>query len=230
MAHESRRHLWVPLRDSLRNTGATGDIDVYEDDGSRGRWGNGRRCLVDYDPRATHHVVLQDDAVIPQDLIAGIEAWLDILPPSILCLYSGRVKPWRRIHARHAQPPCWLSMQSVQWGPALVFPTSAIPGLVAFADRLTQVGNYDLKLSEANKMTHRLPVLVPSPSWVNHAATPSLVPGRSGTRHALASLGPDDSVFDWAPLGSARIIPVPEFARQPGGREHHQKELRKRFA
>ena len=221
MAHESRRYLFEPLAESL-------GIEVWAkvDDGSLGRWGNGRRCLLSYDSSASHHLVIQDDAVPAPDLIAGIEAWLPHLPDSILVLYSGRVRPWRHIHDRHSRPPCWLKMKSIQWGVALVIPTPIIPALVKFADRLTRVGNYDLRLSEANQKTHRLPVLVPSPSWVQHAGAPSTVAGRQAERYALNHH--KQSILDWAEPGNAPIIPVPDFPRRPGGREFHQRELRRR--
>jgi hypothetical protein len=215
MAHVSRRALWEPLAERI------GADEVYEDDGSRGRWGNGRRCLLNYGPDDSHVLVIQDDALPAADLIPALEMWLPLLPDSILCLYSGRLAAWRQIHRRYAKPPCWLQMQAVQWGVALVVPTSIIPQTVKRGDSMPLIGNYDLRLSEANLRERRLPVLYPSPSWVNHADSPSTVPGRKGGRHALCAVPESDAALDWADPGEAPIIRVPDFQRRPAGRQHY---------
>jgi hypothetical protein len=215
MAHTSRRTLWEPLAERI------GADEVYEDDGSLGRWGNGRRCLLNYEPEDTHVLVIQDDALPAADLIPALELWLPHLPDSILCLYSGRLAAWRQIHRRYAKPPCWLQMPDLQWGPAVVVPTEYIPSLVRRADTLTTISNYDLRISEANLRLRKLPVLYPSPSWVDHAETPSTVPGRSGSRHALRALTTTDSALEWGAPGEAPIIPCPRFTRRPAGQILH---------
>lgn len=214
MAHESRAHLLYPLADKLDRR-----VTLCVDDGSLGRWGNGRRSLLTHNKESTHHMVLQDDAVIPQDLVAGIEAWLDVLPACILVLYTGRIRAWREIHNRHAQPPCFLQMTDIQWGVAIVMPTSVIPLTVKQGDKIPKIDNYDMRLGLANKTTFKLPVLYPSPSWVDHMETPSTVPGRKPNRFALNFLGEDKSVFDWAPIGEAPIIRVPDFRRKNVGQQ-----------
>lgn len=214
MAHPSRSHLYEPLSEKL-GIGIT--LDSRDD-----RWDTGRKSLLAYDSEATHHLVIQDDAVPAADLLLGIEAWLPHLPKSILCLYSGRLQTWRRIHARHAKPPCFLQMNDIQWGVALVVPTDCIDVLVKNGDRLTRVGNYDMRLGLANRATYKLPVLYPSPSWVDHAHTPSLVPGRSPSRHALNALTAEQSVLDWAVPGDAPIIKCPDFNRRPAGQQFYR--------
>lgn len=216
MAHASRRALWEPLQSHL--TGA----QVYEDDGTLGRWGNGRRCLLNYGPDDTHVLVIQDDALPASHLIEGLEHWLPRLPDSILCLYSGKLGQWRKIHDKFAQPPCWLQMAQIQWGVALVVPTKYIPAMVKKADSFTRIGNYDMRLSEGNMRTNKLPVLYPSPSWVQHAYAESTVPGRKPNRHALHALTQDQSVLDWALQGEAPIIRVPDFSRRPAGQQFYR--------
>lgn len=206
MAHQDRAHLYEPLAEKL-------GAEPLVDDGSLGRWGNGRRCLQSYDSAASHVMVVQDDAVVPVDLVDGVTWALEHLPPSILCLYSGRLRAWRRIHGHHAKPPCWLQMRNIQWGVALVVPTADVTRIVTLGDRLVKMDNYDARLGEANMRTAKLPVLYPSPSWVDHAYTPSLVPGRLPNRHALQFLGQDRSIMkDWGPE-QAPVIRVPDFVR-----------------
>lgn len=208
MCHASRRHLWQPL------AGQLGDVTVCEDDGRLGRWGNGRRALLAYDKSATHHLVLQDDAVPAEDLRIGIEEWLTHLPDAILCLYAGKLAVWRQTVTKYATPPCWLRMSHVQWGVGLVMPTHTIADTVKIGDRLTTVKNYDWRYSLANHKTHRLPVYYPTPSWVEHAETPSTVPGRKPNRHALTCLSEYDSVLDWGTPGETPTITVPDFVRR----------------
>lgn len=207
MGHSSRR----PLINNLIQKFPTSTVCV--DDGRLGRWGNGSRALLSYDEDASHHLVIQDDALPAQHLIQGIEAWLPFLPDSILCLYSGKVGPWRRIHQKYAQNPCWLQMTDIQWGVALVVPTHAIEYLVGCGNMMPKVDNYDARLGLANKKTTRLPVLYPSPSWVDHATVESTVPGRKATRKALQFVGEDRSVLEWKPSLGAKIIRVPDFTR-----------------
>lgn len=216
MAHVSREELYVPLAESLGS-----DVTLCVDDGTLGRWGNGRRSLLSYSPEATHQLVIQDDALPAQDLRIGLEGWIPHLPDSILCLYSGKLAKWRAIHDRFAQPPCWLQMEQIQWGVALVVPTFYIETLVARADQMARIDNYDMRLSEANLRTHRLPVLYPSPSWAQHAHTPSTVPGRKPNRHALQALTQEESALDWGTPGQSPIIRVPDFQRRAGGRQYY---------
>lgn len=206
MCHESRAELWDPLHAQFE------DATLCVDDGRLGRWGNGRRCLKAYDPGADYHLVLQDDALPAPDLLAALEMWLPHLGNSILCLYSGRVRGWRAVHDKYAKPPCWLSMSKIQWGVALVVPTHVAADLVRIGDRLTKMDNYDSRLGEANRKSHKLPVLVPSPSWVQHAVTPSTVPGRKPNRQALHHYG-SESLLQWGNPGDVPIIRVPDFDR-----------------
>lgn len=206
MCHEQREPLWRPLLDSIPRA------DAVVDNGRLGRWGNGRRALQGYDPDASWHMVLQDDALPAPDLIEALELWLPTLPPHITCLYAGKVRGWRVIHDQFAKPPCWMSMHSIQWGVALVYPTHVIKDLIKIGDRMDKIQNMDSRISEANKRTHKLPVYIPSPSWVEHANTPSTVPGRKPNRHALTHYaGP--SLLQWGEPGKVPVIRVPDFVR-----------------
>lgn len=213
MAHPSRA-AFIPSLQSRLASPASVVFDEKND-----RWDTGRRSLLAYSPDATHHLVIQDDAIPASALVQGLNRWLPRLPESALCLYSGNISQFRRIYRQRARPPCFLQMQQLQWGVAIVLPTKFIPAVVEMGDALEQIGNYDMRLSMWC-VENDLPVLYPQQCWVNHRRTPSLVPGRSSQRQAL--LPWPHSVRDWGrALKRPIIVPCPEFKRNPGGREHY---------
>lgn len=176
MAHP-RRAAFVPEL----TTALDRDAEVVWDDGSNSRWGTGRRALLAYDPDATHHLVIQDDAVIPRDLAAGAEAALKHTPGDVpLCLYVGRVRPYREMVTEYVRKAgagaSWLVMDRLNWGVAVVIPTIYIDDLVAWCDG-GRIPNYDSRMS-AWFEAEGIPVWYPWPSLVDHRESPSLVPGR----------------------------------------------------
>lgn len=173
--------------------------DRYND-----RWDTGRRSLLAYDADCTHHVVIQDDAVLSRDLPAGILAALRPTPrESIVSLYLGRTRAWRPIwlRAQRFRPELrWIRMDELMWGVGVVLPTHRIEEIVELADGFSQIANYDSRISAAC-MVLQIPVYYPWPSLVSHRATPSLVEGRGWRgRHAYQFLGEDNSAADlnWA--------------------------------
>jgi hypothetical protein len=215
MAHP-RRAAFVPELQAKLDREST----VVWDDGSNSRWGTGRRALLAYDPDATHHLVIQDDAVIPRDLAAGVEAALTHAPDNVpLCLYVGKVRPYRELVAeyvgRAAGGASWLVMDRLNWGVAVVVPVALIEAMVAACDAQT-IPNYDSRMSayfEAND----IPVWYPWPSLVDHRESPSLVPGRGHSgRVAHKFIGADASALDIDYSGPALRLPNADSYR-PGG-------------
>lgn len=209
MAHPKRKALLPKL--CLR-LGVPADNIVF--DRENDRWETGRRALLAFDPEATHHAVIQDDAVPAKDLLQAVEQAIPKLPDSVLCLYAGRVREFRLILNKKRPPqPCWLQMRKINWGVALVFPTKYILPIVEYGDARVEMENYDMRISEWCVLND-VPVLYPYPSWVNHETTPSLIPGRSACSKAVLSLPPTKSALAWAPRGRAPIVPIPDFTRK----------------
>jgi hypothetical protein len=214
MAHP-RRSGFIPELQAALDRPAT----VAWDDGSNSRWGTGRRALLAYDPAASHHLVLQDDSVIPRDLVAGLEAALQHAPEDVpVCLYVGKVRPYREMvteYVRRARDASWLVMDRINWGVALVFPTSIIDELVAYCDTQT-IPNYDSRMSKWFE-AKRIPVWYPFPSLVDHRESPSLVPGRGHSgRVAHRFIGADASALDIDYSGQVLRLPNANDYR-PGG-------------
>jgi len=181
------------------------------------RWDTGRRSLLAYDPTATHHVVIQDDALLPNDLIPGLEQIIPYVPAGHpLCLYVGSSRPYVNVIRyftgladSQATPTSWLIMKHINWGVGLVFPTAQIPALVAHCDTRT-VTQYDTRVSkwfEGDLGGNPRTVWCPWPSLVEHRDSPSLYADRDGVRHAYRFIGEDASALDFDPTGGQIRLP-----------------------
>jgi hypothetical protein len=198
MAHPKRWAFVEELKEKLH------DPYVVWDDGSNDRWSTGRRAMLSYNEEATHQLVIQDDALVCSDLVAGLERALEHVPEgSPVCLYVGRVRPsYERMKV--AAKECarvkasWLVMDGINWGVGVCVPTSCIEEMVQESDKV-QVSNYDSRMS--GYFTRRnIPVYYTWPSLVDHRDSPSLVEGRGGKRHAFWFVGEDQSALsvDWS--------------------------------
>jgi len=84
MAHPTRRDGALRVREALG-----GEIPIVYDTNPvpsaapEQRWATGRRAWEAYDPDADWHLVIQDDAIVCQDMLAGLERALDRLGPSV---------------------------------------------------------------------------------------------------------------------------------------------------
>lgn len=194
MAHPRRAHFLPELQARLDRPARL----VF--DRRNDRWDTGRRAMLAYDKSATHHLVVQDDAVIPRDLVAGIEQALAHVPESSpLCLYCGRVRPYREVIealvADAGPGTSWLTMAQLHWGVGIVMPTKWISDMIAWCDERTEIANYDRRISRWCQ-SRGLTVYYPWPSLVDHRDSPSLVPGRgSAGRRAHRFVGADISAL-----------------------------------
>ena len=146
------------------------------------RWDTGRRAWLSYDPSATHHMVIQDDAIVPPDLPEALSRVAENTPTDCLVsMYAGRTRAFRGAVALAQRKchaiPSWLRAPQLMWGVAVMAPTTHIRDMIAYGDRRTDLSNYDTRLSEWCMSTDT-PVYYPWPSLVNHRISPSLIPGR----------------------------------------------------
>jgi len=214
MAHP-RRAAFVPELEATLDRAAK----VVWDDGSNSRWGTGRRALAAYDPAATHHLVLQDDSVIPRDLVAGVEQMLAHAPQDVpVCLYVGKVRPYKEMvaeYVKRAEGASWLVMDRLNWGVAVILPVSMIEAVVAAGDSQT-IPNYDSRMSTFFE-AKGIDVWYPWPSLVDHRESPSLVPGRGHSgRVAHQFIGAEASALDIDYSGAVLRLPNADSYR-PGG-------------
>jgi hypothetical protein len=174
-------------------------------------WDTGRRALLCHPSSATHHVVIQDDAIVCHDLIAGVRQMLEFVPSETpVGLYVGGF-PARRSHwktmIRRAENAghCWIADRTgSMWGVALVIPTTHIRAIVSQGDRVTRQLLYDGRIRRwyfNSKITGWYTV----PSLVDHRTgdgEPSMIPRRVNlARSAYRFIGETGSALDvnWAP-------------------------------
>lgn len=195
MAHHKRES-------SAQSLSRQFDIPITWDT-NNDRWDTGRRSLLSFDTTATHHLVLQDDAIAEDNLLLQIKEALQYVPYGRpLCLYIGRVQKFARIWIRQIRrDTSWITMPGINWGVGLVIPTNHIEPAVVYGDSLN-LPNYDLRLSRYFEQ-ERIKCWYPWPSLVDHADGPSLVAGRNGGRHAYRY---DPGAFD--PRGKVVYAPL----------------------
>ncbi len=157
------------------------------------RWDTGRRAMLAFDSKATHHAVIQDDVLVCRDLFAGITQALRHVPDGVpVCGYVGRVRPYAEIVTMAAvvarqKDASWLTMHTLNWGPLIIVPTALIPDMISHCDTLKDIPNYDRRLSRFFELERGVSTWYTWPSLVDHADGPSLVPGRIGTDRANAA-------------------------------------------
>jgi hypothetical protein len=222
MAHK-RRASFVPELLAKLDRSATVVWDERDD-----RWDTGRRSLLAYrqaEDQPSHWMVVQDDAVIPRDLVAGVEKALEYVPVAPLCLYAGRVRPFRQLVQHMVNQTTggtsWLSMNQLHWGVGIVMPVELIDACVEWGDARPEIPNYDRRISRWCQH-ERLTVYYPWPSLVDHRDSPSLVPGRgSSGRRAHRFIGADVSVLDRRWDGTVVSMPTLNAAHLPAPARRH---------
>jgi hypothetical protein len=214
MAHPRREAMVTELVESLDRP-AQVVWDEHND-----RHDTGIRAMCAYDPAATHHLVIQDDAVACRDLLAGTEQALEHVPADApVSLYVGRVRPFRRSVERAVEAAgdgvSWLTMEGVYWGPAIVVPTATIDDLAAWY-RHSTIQNYDRRVSRWFEK-HGTACWYSWPSLVDHRGDDSLVTGHNQRRTAHRFAGTDVSALsvDW----SGEVVPIGDTARLDRSRQ-----------
>lgn len=199
MAHPSRARFIPKLVSDLGGT-----VPVVWDR-KNDRWDTGRRALLAHklDPKATHVMVIQDDAVVSRDLERGVTDALTAVPDGVvLGLYMGRSRPFREaishITRQIDHRTRWLTMSQLHWGVGVVIPVKYVKPMVAWCDLRPDIPNYDKRMSRWFQH-QKIQVWYPWPSLVDHRVedNPSLVRGRTSSgRYALKFLGRDKSATD----------------------------------
>jgi hypothetical protein len=195
MAHPVRRE-WV--EDLLEKTGIP---EVSWENGS-GLWATARAAWQMYDSKATHHLVLQDDAIVCRDLLAGVESALEFVSPvALISLFFGtphegslnagsRQAVYRQAVSINAS---WVSLPSLNWGLALVIPTLEIDAMLEWCDQQDDAGD-DQRIGRYFRDIRRWRVWQTWPSLVDHREGPSMM-GHSFTK-AYDFIGAEASALD----------------------------------
>jgi hypothetical protein len=182
-------------------------------------WRNARTAWEMAAPGATHHVLIQDDALVCADFLAGLEKALAFVPPDAIVspyLGMGSNVParWETVANRAtAAGARWIRSDTVMWGVCLVMPTALIPDMITWADRKAGIPD-DMRVGGYAKR-HGLEVWYPWPSLVDHRADmASLTKHRARERVARRFLSRSALALDW----SGEVVTDPILARRTAGR------------
>ncbi|HLR97652.1 MAG TPA: hypothetical protein VK053_24235 [Jiangellaceae bacterium] len=170
------------------------------------RWKVGRRCWEAHDPAADWHLVIQDDVLVADDLLAGLERALDELgAEGLVSAYTGTGRPDQRnvrraLQHADANGHSWISTRSLNWGPAIILPTGAIPDMLTWCeDHITRNqpprSNYDYAIGVYARDVLGWRTWYTVPSLVEHRDLPSLVGHDSGPQR-VAHRYHDGSALD----------------------------------
>lgn len=198
MAHE-KRAAFIPELEARLDREAKVVWDEKND-----CWDTRSRAMRAYSSGASHHVVVQDDAIVCRDLIAGIERALVSLPEpdqTPIVLYIGTKRPLRGtmgIVAAEAESAgaSWVKMTQIHWGVGIVFPVGMIDEMCSWCDGLAGVAADDGRMNRWVGKKH-LDIYYPWPSLVDHRDSPSLIQDKGGEgRRAHRFIGEDNSALD----------------------------------
>lgn len=188
-------------------------VDVPSKD-PRQRWANGRRAWESYDPSADWHMVIQDDAIVCEDLMAGLEEALSVLgPQGLVSAYTGTGRP-NQYHIRRAlrhavdKGHSWMTTRSLCWGVAIILPTNVIDGMLKWCDHRDRSRmNYDMRIGVYARDVLKWKTWYTIPSLVDHADGPSLV-GHGGTKRSAHQFHTGSALdVDWTRVPPTGLNP-----------------------
>lgn len=126
MHHPVRAELIPPLLDKLGH-----DVPVIVDENSDGIWETAKRAWLSFDSRATHHLVLQDDIRVCNNLLDALPKILRFVHPLDSISLCSQIQATETARERNLS---WLRTKRVQHGQALIQPTSQIADWIAWCD------------------------------------------------------------------------------------------------
>lgn len=192
MAHPVRAELAEQVQAALdRPTPIVYDEVPTPSKDPRQRWANGRRAWEAHDPTADWHMVIQDDALVCEDLLAGLEKALAVLGrKGLVSAFTSHGKP-EHTHVRRAwrtavdKGHAWMCTKSLCWGVAIIAPVRTIPKMLDWCSAPGQQDlTYDMRIGRyyRDKLGWRTWYTVPS--LVDHRDGPSLVGHGEADRRA----------------------------------------------
>lgn len=174
--------------------------EVVEDYGKLGAHETSRRAwLSSYRyTKATHHLVLQDDAVLCKDFLKGVVAALTYNPLAAVSLYANR----RNIETAKELGVSWASFRDGLWGIAVAMPSKWVqPYLQWSQTNIPPTYPHDDRRLALWLWEHDLPALGTVPSLVDDGGWSISTMGHNDIRsRARWFIGEDISALsiDWS--------------------------------
>lgn len=211
MAHPVRAEYAEQVQASLdRSVDIVYDSNPVPSADKMQRWATGRSCWEAFDPSADWHLVLQDDVLVSKNLLAGLEKALhQIGPQGLVSAYTGTGRPdqqniIRALAHAEAKGHSWMSTRSLNWGPAIILPTSVIPGMLTWCERHIRRNdrprsNYDYAIGVYARDILGWRTWYTVPSLVEHRGLPSLVGHDKGPQRVAHHFHEGDALdIDWS--------------------------------
>lgn len=171
------------------------------------RWDTGMRAWGMYDPKASHHLVIQDDGHPAENLLEVLNDSINTFADeTATSLYLGRVRPYAQkvtelVNAAQAMDvsPGWIGMDSLFWGVAIMLPTRLIDGAMRWGYLNRDTPYYDQRIARYLARSCSVnTVYYTWPSLVDHDPGPTLIPGHGENRVAHSWL---EDARDWTANG-----------------------------
>lgn len=176
MASEERRHFFPYLKEKLGDVPFSIDAP-RKDPKNIGVWENCKRAWKMYAPEASHHIVIQDDALISKDFMKHVEDLLKKTPGDYAySLYFGDELATAPQEKTKAENEGYIVRRLLGTGVATMLPTYAITRIMEWGDR-NNTNIDDANIGYALQQMG-MKIVYPVPCFVDHRSfkdTPTLV-------------------------------------------------------
>lgn len=208
MAHPLRVAYLQPI---IKKLGFQPQI-IWDTDNNR--WNTGEKAWLAHDPNASHHLVLQDDVILCNDLMHGCEQIVKHIPlmPISLFLMNKKRYGLQTIADEAKNRNCsWVILSRLNWGQAIILPAPMIKPMIQWVNNVCNIPNYDLRI--ALYLLHKnIPTYYTMPSLVDHRTDgASLIqknmtePGTQSWRYARHFIGANTSALTFDVSGSTYV-------------------------
>jgi hypothetical protein len=233
MAHPVRTPLVEDLLASLdRDVPVSWDNTGPPTSQSEQRWANGRGAWEMADSSADWHVVIQDDALVCDDFLAGLEAALGHLSDEahVMSSYIGTKRPVQTVFQRIARDPTianasWVQSLTLNWGVAVAVRTAAIEPMLECATEHGRGLGYDTRISRYFRDEADVDCWYSWPSLASHREVPSLISHGDVGRYARNFHVGSALDIDWngATVQDPRLGRAAIMRARPNGPEMHRR-------
>ena len=167
-----------------------GDVPVAWENGS-GIWDTRCRAMLMRPEDSTHHVVIQDDAILCNNFKEKVEKYVLKYPDCAISLYMGtrdresfkkNVVPLitdAKENNRDIVDYNWLS-----WGVGLVLPSNIIQDIIIFWNNKERWLRHDDSRIGTYLVKHNIKLIYTYPSLVDHRESMSIIENKQTTRKA----------------------------------------------
>jgi len=179
MAHSSRESFFPYLREKLGDVPFSIDKPGPE---NIGVWPNCRRAWGMFSSSATHHVVIQDDAIVCEQFRERAESLIGRTAERN-CAYQFYVGKKRALEdeMQIERGDDLILHQTLWWGVAICLPVTMIGPMIEYADGLN-LPQDDMRIRAFLK-SRSIKICYPMPCLIDHRHGPSLV-GDPGTQRS----------------------------------------------